>query len=89
MIYFFISEFVKEVSDLQMPHVAPIILPNVLNIIQQTEVCLYVRSSDGMSKTVPGDPKRNFTSYRVPQNKRQNSTGLCHSNRAKFFIVVL
>ena len=32
------AEFVKEVPDLQMPHVAPIILPNVLNIIQHPEV---------------------------------------------------
>eukprot|EP00794_Sanderia_malayensis_P006843 gene6843-7611_t len=31
------TEFVKEVSDLQMPHVAPIILPNVLHIIQHPE----------------------------------------------------
>ena len=31
-------EFVKEVSDLQMPHVAPILLPNILSIFQQPEV---------------------------------------------------
>ena len=38
--YFFV-ECVKEVSDLQMPHVAPILLPNILNIFQHPEVSQF------------------------------------------------
>lgn len=39
---FYILEFVEDISDLQIPHIAPVLLPEMLKIFSHPEVCFVL-----------------------------------------------